>query len=171
MKHSLASCSVQHIKIRRGILPRWASLYGWLLHAISLHSLVWCLRTQGMCYWIHLNRSFISVLFSSLTLASLVTVSLYFQSRSTDFHVKETSFASLSSERQLLLMPNKIKVGFLSPSMMFVNVFSASIIFHGLVMPHEGHFLDSDVPMAGYLYNSPLRREFCFSQFSLVLKM
>lgn len=24
-------------------------------------------------------------------------------------------------------------------------------------MPHEGHFLESDVPMAAYLYNSPLR--------------
>ena len=25
------------------------------------------------------------------------------------------------------------------------------------VMPHEGHFLDSDVPIFSYLYNSPLR--------------
>ena len=24
-------------------------------------------------------------------------------------------------------------------------------------MPHEGHFLESDVPVAGHLYNSPLR--------------
>ncbi|KAF9558502.1 glycoside hydrolase family 38 protein [Agrocybe pediades] len=29
--------------------------------------------------------------------------------------------------------------------------------FSWAVMPHEGHFLESDVPMAGYLYNSPLR--------------
>ena len=29
--------------------------------------------------------------------------------------------------------------------------------FSWAVMPHEGHFLDSDVPIAGYLYNSPLR--------------
>ncbi|KAF8900480.1 glycoside hydrolase family 38 protein [Gymnopilus junonius] len=29
--------------------------------------------------------------------------------------------------------------------------------FSWAVMPHEGHFLESDVPIAGYLYNSPLR--------------
>ncbi|KAF9529896.1 glycoside hydrolase family 38 protein [Crepidotus variabilis] len=29
--------------------------------------------------------------------------------------------------------------------------------FSWAVMPHEGSFLESDVPMAGYLYNSPLR--------------
>jgi len=29
--------------------------------------------------------------------------------------------------------------------------------FSWAVLPHEGHFLDSDVPIAGYLYNSPLR--------------
>jgi len=29
--------------------------------------------------------------------------------------------------------------------------------FSWAVMPHEGHFLESDVPLAGYLYNSPLR--------------
>ncbi|KAG5721677.1 Alpha-mannosidase, partial [Termitomyces sp. T112] len=28
------------------------------------------------------------------------------------------------------------------------------------VMPHEGHFLESDVPMAAYLYNSPLRMRY-----------
>ncbi|KAG2005473.1 alpha-mannosidase [Coprinopsis cinerea AmutBmut pab1-1] len=29
--------------------------------------------------------------------------------------------------------------------------------FSWAVYPHEGHFLESDVPVAGYLYNSPLR--------------
>ncbi|KDR78195.1 hypothetical protein GALMADRAFT_245234 [Galerina marginata CBS 339.88] len=29
--------------------------------------------------------------------------------------------------------------------------------FSWAVMPHEGHFLESDVPVAAYLYNSPLR--------------
>jgi len=29
--------------------------------------------------------------------------------------------------------------------------------FSWAVMPHEGHFLESDVPIAAYLYNSPLR--------------
>jgi len=29
--------------------------------------------------------------------------------------------------------------------------------FSWAVMPHEGHFLESDVPVAGHLYNSPLR--------------
>jgi len=29
--------------------------------------------------------------------------------------------------------------------------------FSWAVMPHQNHFLDSDVPMAAYLYNSPLR--------------
>ncbi|KAF8147680.1 glycoside hydrolase family 38 protein [Crassisporium funariophilum] len=29
--------------------------------------------------------------------------------------------------------------------------------FSWAVLPHEGHFLESDVPVAGYLYNSPLR--------------
>ncbi|KAF8182889.1 alpha-mannosidase [Pholiota molesta] len=29
--------------------------------------------------------------------------------------------------------------------------------FSWAVMPHEGHFLESDVPIAGYLFNSPLR--------------
>lgn len=86
----------------------------------------------------------------------------YSQSQSTGFHVKETSFAFLSSELLLLLMPSKIKVGSLSPSTTFVNVFSGKHHFSWAVMPHEGHFLDSDVPMAGYLYNSPLRREFSF---------
>jgi len=31
-------------------------------------------------------------------------------------------------------------------------------------MLHEGHFLESDVPMAGYLYNSPLRRRRFYSK-------
>jgi len=29
--------------------------------------------------------------------------------------------------------------------------------FSWAVMPHEGHFLEFDVPVAGHLYNSPLR--------------
>lgn len=27
-------------------------------------------------------------------------------------------------------------------------------------MPHQGHFLDSDVPVAGILFNSPLHGEY-----------
>ncbi|PFH50184.1 glycoside hydrolase family 38 protein [Amanita thiersii Skay4041] len=30
-------------------------------------------------------------------------------------------------------------------------------VFSWAVMPHEGHFLESDVPMAAYIFNSPLR--------------
>jgi alpha-mannosidase len=29
--------------------------------------------------------------------------------------------------------------------------------FSWAVYPHDGHFLESDVPVAGYLYNSPIR--------------
>ena len=36
--------------------------------------------------------------------------------------------------------------------------------FSWAVMPHEDHFLQSDVPMAAYLYNSPLRRDLSFFQ-------
>lgn len=28
--------------------------------------------------------------------------------------------------------------------------------FSWALMPHQGHFLESDVPMAAYLFNSPL---------------
>lgn len=31
--------------------------------------------------------------------------------------------------------------------------------FSWAVMPHQGHFLESDVPQAAYLYNSPLHRQ------------
>ena len=30
--------------------------------------------------------------------------------------------------------------------------------FSWAVLPHVGHFLESDVPIAAYLYNSPLHR-------------
>jgi alpha-mannosidase len=33
--------------------------------------------------------------------------------------------------------------------------------FSWAVLPHQGHFLESDVPMAGYLFNSPLHG-WCF---------
>lgn len=59
-------------------------------------------------------------------------------------------------------MPSRIKVSPLLLSTIFVNELSGEHHFSWAVMPHEGHFLDSDVPMAGYLYNSPLRREFSF---------
>jgi alpha-mannosidase len=36
--------------------------------------------------------------------------------------------------------------------------------FSWAILPHEGHFLESDVPVAGYLYNSPLRGMFLASK-------
>ena len=38
-------------------------------------------------------------------------------------------------------------------------------------MPHEGHFLESDVPVAGHLYNSPLRGNRSFFVISIKLKV
>ena len=38
-----------------------------------------------------------------------------------------------------------------------LSVFPGEHRFSWAVMPHEGHFLESDVPVAGQLYNSPLR--------------
>ena len=39
----------------------------------------------------------------------------------------------------------------------FCSFFPGEHRFSWAVMPHEGHFLESDVPVAGQLYNSPLR--------------
>jgi alpha-mannosidase len=36
-------------------------------------------------------------------------------------------------------------------------MFAGEHQFSWAVLPHEGHFLESDVPMAAYLFNSPLR--------------
>jgi hypothetical protein len=79
-----------------------------------------------------------------------------------DFPVKAMSFAFPSSEQLPLLMLSKIKVCPRFLHTMFVKAFLGKHYFSWAVMPHEGHFLESDVPIAGYLYNSPLRRKFAF---------
>ena len=80
---------------------------------------------------------------------------------STDLHVKGTFCAFLFFVQELLQMPNKTKVRRCHEWILITLPEFLSFLgehrFSWAVMPHEGHFLDSDVPIAGYLYNSPLR--------------
>lgn len=41
-----------------------------------------------------------------------------------------------------------------------LNVHSGMHEFSWAVLPHVGHFLQSDVPQAAYLFNSPLHCEY-----------
>jgi hypothetical protein len=77
-----------------------------------------------------------------------------------DSHVKETYFASPFFVQRLLLTLNKTKVCVFSKCNENFDLnpaLSGEHRFSWAVMPHQGHFLESDVPMAAYLYNSPLR--------------
>ena len=40
---------------------------------------------------------------------------------------------------------------------MLTQMFAGEHQFSWAILPHEGHFPESDVPMAAYLFNSPLR--------------
>jgi alpha-mannosidase len=73
-------------------------------------------------------------------------------------HVEETFSASHSFEPLLPLMRNKIKVGAELGVVRCQNLilFAGQHEFSWAILPHKGHFLESDVPIAGYLFNSPM---------------
>lgn len=85
-------------------------------------------------------------------------VSLFFPSLSTGSLVVEMFFASPFSVQRLHRMQNKIKVSSISILIaLFIICLDTGLHeFSWAVMPHKGHFLESDVPMAAYLFNSPL---------------
>ena len=87
----------------------------------------------------------------------------FYRSPSTDSHVKGMFCAFLFFVQQLLQIPNKIKVREINCLWIaWVLNFPGEHRFSWAVMPHEGHFLESDVPVAGHLYNSPLRGSLSF---------
>lgn len=76
-------------------------------------------------------------------------------------HARATYSASRYSALPLRPMQNKIKVsGTQLFSMRHYNDSMPGLHeFSWAVLPHAGHFLQSDVPQAAYLFNSPLHCE------------
>ena len=100
--------------------------------------------------------------YSSRTSASTDMELLYYPSPSTASRARATSCESPFCARQLLLMLSRIKVGgalrlpFCAIINFNVYFFTGKHEFSWAVMPHRGHFLQSKVPIAAYLFNSPL---------------
>lgn len=89
---------------------------------------------------------------------------------SMDSLARGISFGFRYSEPQQRRTQNKIKVCQFSISCYGLLTSVGKHEFSWAVLPHEGHFLESDVPMAAYLFNSPLYREF-FSSSSWPLNL
>lgn len=135
----------------------------WYFNRILILShVVRSLRAQGtsnsyfISSWMTPNRSY-----STLIWASTDTASQYCQNRNMGFPVRVISCAFLYFEPPLLQMLSKTRVRLNIHSVCFWrNMYSFHITgehqFSWAVMPHKGHFLESDVPMAAYLFNSPL---------------
>ena len=98
---------------------------------------------------------------SMRTLASMGMAWLFFQSQSTAFLVKTIRFAYLCSERRLLRMLNRIKVccpfGVVDCKCNVICQTDRGSQVSRAMMSHEDHFFQSDVLMAAYLHNSPLK--------------
>ena len=94
-----------------------------------------------------------------MTLASLAVAWRSYSNLSMDLHVKE-SFAHFSFSASIT--PDAVQdQGTLIPctdyhTFPWVLGFLGEHHFSWTVMPHQGHLLNSDVPIAGYLYISPL---------------
>ena len=73
--------------------------------------------------------------------------------------VKATFFPYPSFAQLLPLTLSKIKVWYCATlwTCLLTQMFIGAHQFSWAILPHEGHFLESDVPMAAYLFNSPLR--------------
>src|ERR1700729_3111451 len=97
---------------------------------------------------------------STLTSVNSVMVSHFFPNPSMDLPVRGMFFASRYFGQPQLLTQSKIKVavscaGVFCMQLMFVFT-SGKHAFSWAVMPHLGHFFESDVPVAAYIFNSPL---------------
>jgi alpha-mannosidase len=80
--------------------------------------------------------------------------------------VREMFCGFRSSVLQLHLMPSRTKVRRLYPGCQLPPDGKIIPVFHAgkhefswAVLPHRGHFLESHVPIAAYLFNSPLHGE------------